>query len=131
MSQTQDQSLPRYRGGLNISLKLPPDVFGATLAFYRDTLRLPVLEQFSPGHVFQFGPNNLWLDQIEGLSKPELWLEIITTNTAAAKEHLAAQGIVRCDEVEALPAGFDGFWVRSPSSVVHLVRGEKEFTGTA
>jgi hypothetical protein len=50
-----------------------------------------------------------------------VWLQIVTDNTVAAKEHFVAHAVTRCDEIEALPAGFDGFWVLSPSSIVHLV----------
>lgn len=121
MSQPKPEAPPVFRGGTNIALKLPPSVFDATLAFYRDVLGLPILEQHRPNHVFQFGTNRLWLDRVEGLSQAELWLEVIATDTAAAKKHLAAHSIVRCDEIEALPEGFDGFWVLSPASIVHLV----------
>lgn len=120
MPQPQPEAPPAFRGGPNIALKLPPSVFDATLVFYRDVLQLPILEQHRPNHVFEFGANRLWLDRVEGLSQAELWLEVIATDIAAAKQHLAAHAIVRCDEIEALPEGFDGFWVLSPASIVHL-----------
>lgn len=113
-----------FRGGANIALKLPPAVFDATLTFYRDTLKLPVLEEHQPHWVIAFGGNQLWLDPVEGLLQPEVWLEIVTSDTVAAREHLSALGVTRCDEVESLPAGFDGFWIRSPAATVHLVCGE-------
>lgn len=121
LSQPSPEASPAFRGGPNIALKLPPSVFDATLVFYRDVLGLPMLEQHRPNHVFQFGGNVLWLDRVEGLSQAEVWLEVIAPDTAAAKKHLAAHSIVRCDEIEALPEGFDGFWVLSPASIVHLV----------
>lgn len=114
----------QFRGGPNIALKLPPPVFDATLAFYRDTLKLPVIEEHKPHWVIAFGSSQLWLDKVDGLSQPEVWLEIVTTDTEAARKHFEAQNITRCDEVERLPAGFDGFWIRSPASTVHLVCGE-------
>jgi len=121
MNQTSSESPPLFRGGPNIALKLPPGVFDATLAFYRDILRLPVLDQHSPDYVFQFGESCLWLDRVESLSQAEVWLQIITDDTVAAKRHFAAHTVARCDEIEALPEGFDGFWVLSPSPIVHLV----------
>lgn len=110
-----------FQGGPNIALKLPPAVFESTLAFYRDVLRLPLLERHLPNHVFQFGTNYLWLDCCEHLSGAEVWLEIVTNDTIAAKRHLTTHEVARCDEVEQLPTGFDGFWIRSPSPLVHLV----------
>jgi hypothetical protein len=32
-----------------------------------------------------------------------------------------AAGVVRCDRVEPLPEGFEGFWIASPASIVHLL----------
>lgn len=115
---------PAFRGGRNIALKLPPAVFEATVAFYRDTLKLAQVEDLKPDIVVEFGPNRLWLDCVEGLAEAEIWLEVVTPDTAAAKEFLRSKGVERCDEVEKFPEGFDGFWVRSPGLVVHLVRGE-------
>jgi hypothetical protein len=126
MKHSEAKSSPQFRGGPNIALKLPPSVFDATLAFYRDILRLPPLDQHRPNIAFEFGANTLWLDRVETLSQAELWLEIIATDTTAAKQHFEAHGIVRCDEIERLPEGFDGFWVLSPSSVVHLVCSPSE-----
>ncbi len=42
-------------------------------------------------------------------------------DTAAAERHLAEHGIFRCDEVEKLPDGFDGFWIAAPAGTIHLV----------
>ena len=124
MTQSSTGKPPQFQGGPNIALKLPPSVFDATLTFYRDTLRLPLLDQYSPSHVVQFGESLLWLDRVESLSQAEVWLQILTDDTAAAKEHFARSSVTRCDEIEGLPEGFDGFWVLSPSSIVHLVSNE-------
>jgi hypothetical protein len=75
--------------------------------------------------VFEFGANRLWLDRVPALSQAELWLELQVNDTRKAAHHLESAGVVRCDEVEALPAGFDGFWVSSPAAVVHLVCGPR------
>jgi catechol 2,3-dioxygenase-like lactoylglutathione lyase family enzyme len=121
MNETSSNSTPHFRGGPDIALRIPPSGFDATLAFYRDILRLPVLDKYGPDFVFQFGESRLWLDKVASLSQAEVWLQIITDDTAAARQHFTAHGVTRCDEIDSLPAGFDGFWVLSPSSIVHLV----------
>ncbi|MGH8490712.1 MAG: hypothetical protein ACREXS_18080 [Gammaproteobacteria bacterium] len=39
----------------------------------------------------------------------------------AASTHFKAAGVVRCDEIEPLPEGFDGFWISNPASIIHIV----------
>jgi hypothetical protein len=112
---------PEFRGSQNMAMKIPAAEFDATLAFYRDVLRLPLLEAYRPRTVFRFGSHLLWLDRVEHLARVEIWLEILASDTAAAKQHFAAHSIEQCGEVEKLPASFDGFFVRSPASLVHLV----------
>ena len=82
------------------------------------------IEELLPAVGFRFGSNQLWIDSAPGMSQPEIWLEIVTDDTKAAAEHLAAAGIVRCDGIEELRANFDGFWVSSPASIIHLVDGK-------
>lgn len=117
---------PKFRGGPNIAIKLPAAAFEPTLAFYRDTLGLSLLESHLPQYVFQFGSVYLWLDRCEHLAHAEVWLEILTNDTTEAKLHLANNKVQRCDEIEPLPDGFDGFWIRSPSPIVHLVTHETD-----
>ncbi len=115
---------PDFAPGSNIALKIPPHLFDATVAFYRDTLGLPVTDD--PGGVtVAFGGVTLWLDRVDHVSQPEVWLEVTTADTGAAARHLADAGVVRCDEVEPLPDDFDGFWVSGPGGVVHLVTGRR------
>lgn len=111
------------RAGRNIALKVPPHQWDATVQFYRRTLGLPELTDFAPDVVFQFGPNQLWIDRVATISQAELWLELVTDDTKAAARHLERAGVVRCDEIEQLPQGFDGFWIASPAAIVHLVSG--------
>jgi catechol 2,3-dioxygenase-like lactoylglutathione lyase family enzyme len=112
---------PAFRGGQNIAMKIPPAEFEETLRFYRDVLGLPQLDSHRPDNVFQSGSSLLWLDCVPDLSRTEIWLELLAPDTVTAAEHLSRWGVERCDSVEKLPPGFDGFWVRSPASVVHLV----------
>jgi catechol 2,3-dioxygenase-like lactoylglutathione lyase family enzyme len=116
----------KYAAGRNIAMKLPPHVYEATLRFYRDVLGLKEITKHAPSVGFEFGSNNLWLDRVPGLSQAETWLEIVTNDIAAASAHLEAAGVVRCDEIEPLPEGFQAFWISSPASIIHLVCDEKE-----
>lgn len=115
-----------FAGGRNIAIKIPPHEFDATTRFYRDVLELAQISSYLPSVVFEFGPNLLWLDRVDTIKQAEVWLELRTPNTAEAAEHLAGCNVVRCDTVEKLPEGFDGFWIASPANVVHLVYGRKE-----
>ena len=109
------------RAGRNIALKVPPHQWDATVQFYRQTLGLPELTNFAPDVAFQFGANQLWIDRVATISQAELWLELVTDDTKAAARHLERAGVVRCDQIEQLPRGFDGFWIASPAAIVHLV----------
>ncbi len=76
--------------------------------------------------MFEFGSNLLWLDRVETITQAEVWLELHTPDTAKAAKHLDESNVVRCDTVEKLPEGFDGFWISSPANIVHLVHGRRE-----
>jgi catechol 2,3-dioxygenase-like lactoylglutathione lyase family enzyme len=113
-----------YTGGRNIAMKVPPHLWDETVAFYRDVLGLQAIqhEPTQPPSVgFVFGANRLWVDRVDSVSQAELWLELSVDDVAAAAEHLEAAGIARRDEIEPLGEGFDGFWISSPASIIHLV----------
>jgi catechol 2,3-dioxygenase-like lactoylglutathione lyase family enzyme len=111
----------RFRGGRNVAMKLPPERFDATLAFYRDVLGLPV-ESRGPGTaVVAFGPMRLWLDRVPTVSQAEVWLEIETPSAEAAASLLDKASVIRCDDIEALPENFKGFWIKNPADIVHLL----------
>jgi catechol 2,3-dioxygenase-like lactoylglutathione lyase family enzyme len=113
-----------FAGGRNIAMKVPPHVWEATVRFYRDVVGLKVIEHaptVPPSVGFEFGANQLWIDRVDGLSQAEIWLELIASDVQAAASHLESAGIVRRDEIEPLPEGFEGFWIRSPASIIHLV----------
>lgn len=115
----------KFEGGRNIAMKVPGHQHEATVAFYRDTLGLEEISGKAGQDIgFKFGPINLWIDKENGLSQAELWLEIVTDDTAKAAEALKESGTVRCDEIEELGDGFDGFWISSPASVIHLVASQ-------
>jgi len=120
-------SNPTFTGGLNIAIKVPLHQYDATVAFYRDTLNLPLVEEEPEGCIFQFGPARLWVDKAPQLAKSDIWLELETNDTAAAARYLRNHGVPRRDEVEALPEDFDGFFITDPTGVIHLVVGEANY----
>ncbi len=117
---------PKFEGGKNIAMKLPSHVFDQTVAFYKDVLRLPTLEEEDSSVVFEFGAQRLWLDRVDHFSQAEIWLEVITDDVETAAGYLDSTDIVRRDEIELLPEGFDGFWICSPASIIHLISRKEE-----
>jgi hypothetical protein len=112
----------KFQGGKNIAMKVPPHQHDATVRFYRDLLGLEEIGGPTGDAVgFKFGQNNLWIDKVPGMSQAELWLEIVTDDTNMAAKCLADAGITRCDDIEELGKGFDGFWISSPAAIIHLV----------
>jgi catechol 2,3-dioxygenase-like lactoylglutathione lyase family enzyme len=120
---------PSFRGGRNIAMKVPPHQLEATVAFYRDVLGLEHLKTHGRSEAFRFGSCCLWIDPVPQLSQAELWLELQADDTAAAATHLAQHSVARCDEVERLPEGFEGFWIVNPAGIVHLVAHPSEDPG--
>ena len=112
---------PLFRPGANIAVKVPVAAFEATVAFYTETLGFRVESRDASSVVIDFGGKHLWIDRVESIAKAEVWLEVATHDLAAASSHLAANGVERCDEVEALPEGMAAFWIKDPAAVVHLV----------
>lgn len=107
-------------------MKVPPHLFQATVAFYRDVLGLRQLETRENTVRFEFGANHLWIDRVPGISQAETWLELVTNDVAGAEKLLAQANVIRCDEIEPLPEGFQAFWIMNPAQIVHLVGGEEE-----
>lgn len=110
-----------YAGGRNIAMKVPPHQYEVTVRFYRDVLGLKPLDNHLPEVGFEFGSCQLWIDRVATLSQAEVWLEIVTDDVAAAAQRLGEAGVVRCDEIEPLPVGFQGFWIANPAAIVHIV----------
>jgi len=116
----------KFAAGRNIAMKVPPHLYETTIQFYRDVLGLREITKQAPSVGFEFGSNNLWIDRVPGISQAETWLEVVTNDMAAAAEHLKSAGVVRCDEIEPLPQGFQAFWISSPASIIHLVCKDSE-----
>src|SRR5213075_1452936 len=107
---------PQFSGGANIAIKCPSHTYDETVAFYRDTLGLPLLEEEKDGCIFQFGPNRLWIDSVPNLSHPDIWLELETNDTEAAASFLKVHGVARRDEIEQLREDFNGFSSQRPTA---------------
>ncbi len=125
---------PRFKPGANIAIKVPSRQFEQTVVFYRDVLGLEQLgpaPQEQPGSTrFGFGDKTLWIDRTASIDRAEIWLEILTDDAGEAAAYLDRHNIARCDDIEPLPAGFKGFWVRSPADIVHLVDEQDLATDT-
>lgn len=121
-----DGAKPAFRAGRNIAMKVPPHQFDATVAFYRDVVALPHLGSYRHSESFEFGSVRLWIDRVERLSQAEIWLELQSDDTERAARLLETADVVRCDEIEPLPGGFDGFWIANPAGIVHLIGHPEE-----
>ncbi len=116
---------PEFRPGENIAIKVPPHEYDQTVRFYRDVLGfevVPLPEAETADSIrFRFGDKTLWVDRVATVSQAEIWLEVVTDDVDGASEYLSEHGCARRDEIEALPEGFNAFWVASPSNIIHLV----------
>ncbi|MDO3376638.1 hypothetical protein [Geoalkalibacter halelectricus] len=117
---------PKFTAGRNIAIKIPPHEYAATVHFYADILGLARISEFAPDIVFDFNGKNLWLDKVDGLSQAETWLEVCADDLSAAAGYLDAQGVVRRDEIEKLPEGFEGFWITNAAGIIHLVSRQRD-----
>ena len=105
-------------------MKVPSHQYEATVQFYRDNLGFEPVKAEAHSTAFRFGSCTLWIDSVPTVSQAEIWLEVVTDDLERAARVLAAPGVVRCDAIEPLPEGFQGFWIMNPASIVHLVRKE-------
>ena len=111
---------PRYEGGGNIALKVPPDRFGETVRFYREVLGLPWLGEEEGSHRFRFGGLTLWIDRAEGRGRGEVWLELFTDDVSRSRTWLQGKGARLRDGLEPL-GDLDAHWISDPAGIVHLV----------
>ena len=116
-----EPAAPAFGAGPNLAMKVPEPVYEETCAFYRDVVGLPLVREAPATTVFAFGAVKLHIDRCPQMSQAEIWLQVTSTDTAAAAGHLTAAGVARCDAIEPLPQGFDGFWISSPAGIIHLI----------
>ncbi len=116
---------PIFKPGKNIAVKVPSHEYEQTVVFYKDVLGLMIKEtSFTNNYesiTFEFGDKNLWIDKSSFISQAEIWLEIETENVKEAEAYFRTMGCPRRDDIEPLPSDFKGFWISSPSNIIHLV----------
>ena len=116
---------PAFTPGNNIAMKVPPHEYEKTVSFYRDILNFQQIDLPSPDDfesvAFRFGNKKLWVDNIQGISQTEIWLEVITDDIETAEKYFEENKCVRRNEIEPLPKGFKGFWISNPANIIHLI----------
>lgn len=116
----------KFKGGINIAVKVPKSKYDKTVAFYRDILKLEVEEKpitnptVSRTHQVKFGINILWLDCVDNYTHSETWLELNVDNLEQATEYLKENGTNTCDEIEQLPENMH--WITDPAGTVFLIK---------
>eukprot|EP01064_Diplonema_japonicum_P039610 TRINITY_DN9981_c0_g2_i1.p2 TRINITY_DN9981_c0_g2~~TRINITY_DN9981_c0_g2_i1.p2 ORF type:complete len:363 (+),score=127.25 TRINITY_DN9981_c0_g2_i1:34-1122(+) len=115
----------RFSGGNNFAIKCPYPKYESTVAFYREVLGLKVVHYCKNCCKIQWNDKmSLWIDCVETICTPVIWLEVSTASTEAARAYLKGRKRVSLrPEVETLPPGVDGFWISPPNDMVHLIRG--------
>jgi hypothetical protein len=115
--------MSNFTPGKNIAMKVPVHEYEATIKFYREILGFKELTPEGESDCrFDFGGKVLWIDCVSTISQAEIWLEVNCRNPLdQAAAELEALNVTRCDEIEPLPDGFPGFWIKSPGNIVHLV----------
>lgn len=115
----------RFIPGNNIAIKVPTHEYEDTVVFYRDILGFEQTDTAPPDNTesttFRFGDKILWIDRIAGISQAEIWLEVLTDDMDKASDYLNIKQCNRRDEIEPLPEGLKGFWISSPSNIIHLI----------
>lgn len=116
----------KFEGGVNIAIKIPKNKYDETVTFYRDILKLEVLEKpidnptVSRTHQVKFGNNIVWLDCVDNYTHSETWLELNTDDVGNATRYLTSKGINTCDEFEKLPDNMH--WITDPAGTVLIIK---------
>lgn len=114
-----------FSGGLNIAIKIPKSKYEATVAFYKDILKLEVTEKpidnptVSRTYEVKFGNNIVWLDCVDNYTHSETWLELRTPDVKKATAYLKEKGINTCDELEEIPD--NTHWIMDPAGTVFIL----------
>ncbi|WP_228450712.1 VOC family protein [Chryseolinea soli] len=115
---------------MNIAIKIPKSKYSQTVAFYRDILKLEVVEKaidnptVSKTHRVKFGNNVVWLDCVDNYTHSETWLELNTPDVDKATNYLKSNGVDTCDELEQLPENMH--WITDPAGTVLIVKKRDE-----
>jgi len=117
----------KFKGGVNIAIKIPKQKYNDTVAFYKDILRLEVTEvaidnpTVSRTHSVNFGHATVWLDCVDNYTHSETWLELQTSDFEGATKYLSSRGIQTCDEIEKLPDD-TLHWIMDPAGTVFILK---------
>jgi len=120
----------KFRGGVNIAIKIPKSKYEETVFFYRDVLKLEVKEKsidnptVSQTHEVKFGNNIVWLDCVDNYTHSEVWLELKTPDVKNATEYLKSEGVSTCDELEQIPK--DMHWIMDPAGTVFIINKQEK-----
>lgn len=118
----------KFTGGKNIAVKIPKSKYDQTVAFYRDILKLEVLEKpisnptVSKTHQVKFGNNIMWLDCVDNYTHSETWMELNVEDVDQATQYLESNGIRTCDELESLPDNMH--WITDPAGTVFILKNK-------
>lgn len=116
----------RFQAGVNIAIKIPRSKYEKTVAFYRDILKLQVVEKpidnptVSRTHEVKFGNNIVWLDCVDNYTHSETWLQLTVPDIEEATKYLQSNGVDTCDEIEELPKNMH--WIQDPAGTVFNVQ---------
>ncbi len=120
----------KFQAGINIAIKIPKAKYEETVAFYRDILKLEVVEKpidnptVSRTHEVKFGNNIIWLDCVDNYTHSETWLQLTVENIEAATDYLKSNGVEPCDELEELPENMH--WIQDPAGTVFNLQTRKK-----
>jgi catechol 2,3-dioxygenase-like lactoylglutathione lyase family enzyme len=92
---------PPFNGGLNVILKIPRATYEQTLLFYSDVLGFELIEDSTPptgevekSYYCKFGNVSWHFHQMSGFSKPDIWLQVTTSDLPEARNYLSSLGVV-------------------------------------
>lgn len=120
----------KFQAGVNIAIKIPKGKYEKTVAFYRDILKLQVVEKpidnptVSRTHEVKFGNNIVWLDCVDNYTHSETWLQLTVPDIEEATNHLQSNGVETCDEIEELPKNMH--WIQDPAGTVFNLQEERK-----
>lgn len=119
----------KFEAGINIAIKIPKVKYDKTVTFYRDILKLEVVEKpidnptVSRTHKVKFGNNILWLDCVDNFTHSETWLQLTVPDVEEATSYLELNGVETCDEIEEIPKSMH--WIQDPAGTVFNLQQRK------
>ena len=120
----------KFEAGINIAIKIPKGKYEKTISFYRDILKLEVMEKtidnptVSRTHEVKFGNNIIWLDCVDNYTHSETWLQLTVPNVPEATDYLLSKGVETCDEFEELTENMH--WIQDPAGTVFNLQQRKK-----